>query len=709
MTTYKTASMMSRFRQDTSTKVKRSMSLRRLTSIGISGIVLALILSLVGILIAAHVSKTQAHDNRFVFTAHGDHGAYDDPAFPSIVASGSPTPVPATPATITRTPRAAPSPTQTTPATLTPAPSPGENTAMVRLAPVADAYVYSSKPDANYGTSAKLRTDSSPDTRSYVKFDVQGVDGTVTRAILRIYANSASNSGYNVSGVSDSSWTELALTYNNAPPVGEIIGSSGPIVASTWTTVDVTVLVAGNGSLSLALTPIDTRAISFSSHEGENPPELTIIFTGQTPESIQAPTRTPTSVPTNTPTATSTRTPTRTPTSIPTNTPTATSTRTPTRTPTSVPTNTPTATSTSIATPTPMSIPQGEDSYSEFQPKPPYYASFFYLWYQQPNTDGTWGYWNDYGNNPPQSWFSHYLPDYRPGVSDPASELYSSMNYDVFKWQVSKLAEARQEVAIASWWGPGRKEDIALQTIVNTYMLRADNPYPDLRWCIYYEPEGYADVSVDTLVASLEYIKSTLVSSPAYLKVDGRPVIFVYGGANDTPGTMTQRWKQANAQLGDYFYVVLKVYPGYSSDVNQPDSWHEYAPSRRSGIVGSYSAFVSPGFWLDDGSSSPRLPRSLSEFETAVISMVNADVTWKLVETWNEWGEGTSVEPGDQVIETSSGQEAPDPNGTEFGNAYIDILNAHLPPLESGNTPAAVFTQRGLSILGLNRSGESGR
>jgi hypothetical protein len=658
MTTHRIVSMTSRFRQDKLTRVKRSTSPRRSASGCIGGIVLALILSLVGIRTSAHVSRTQAQDDSFVFTAHGDHGTYDDPDFLSIVASGSPTPLPTAPATVTRTPRAAPSPTQTTPATLTPAPPPSGNAAVTSLAPVADAYVYSSKPEANYATSTHLRTDGSPDTRSYVKFDVQGIDGTVTRAILRIYANSASNTGYNVNRVSDNSWTEVALTYNNAPPVGEIIGSSGPIVASTWTTVDVTALVAGNGSLSLALTPIDTRAISFSSREGEYPPELTITFTGQTPESTQLPTTTPTR----------------------------------------------------ISTPTPTSVPQGSGSDTEFQPKPPYYASFFYLWYQQPNTDGLWSYWNDYGNTPPQSWFSHYLPDYQTDVFDPASELYSSLNYDVFKWQVSKLAEARQEVAIASWWGPGRKEDIALQTIVNTYMLRADNPYPDLRWCIYYEPEGYADVSVDTLIASLEYIKSTLASSPAYLKVDGRPVIFVYGGANDTPGTMTQRWKQANDQLGNYFYVVLKVYPGYSSDVNQPDSWHEYAPSRRSGIFGSYSAFVSPGFWLDDGSSPPSLPRSLREFETAVISMVNADVTWKLVETWNEWGEGTAVEPGDQVIETSSGEEAPDPNGTEFGNAYVDILKAHLPPLESENAPeAAIFTQRGLSLLGLNQSGESGR
>ena len=321
---------------------------------------------------------------------------------------------------------------------------------------------------------------------------------------------------------------------------------------------------------------------------------------------------------------------------------------------------------------------------TDFQPTAPYHASFFYLWYQQPKTNGKWSYWNDHGNNPPHSWFSYYLPDFKEGVFDPTSELYDSKDYEVFKWQVAKLAEAKQEVAIASWWGPGTKEDDVLQAFVNNYMSRIDNPYPNLRWCIYYEAEGYDDESVDTLVAHLEYIKSTLVSSPYYLKIDNRPVIFIYAGANDSPGTMLQRWKQANDRMGRYFYVVLKVFPGFEAEVNQPDSWHQYAPAERSKIHGSYSAFVSPGFWMDDRNSAPKLPRRLGEFETAVIQMVNANVTWKLVETWNEWGEGTAVEPGQKVIRNSNGDEVYDPNGPEFGNAYIDILNRHLPPLELG-------------------------
>ncbi len=61
-----------------------------------------------------------------------------------------------------------------------------------------------------------------------------------------------------------------------------------------------------------------------------------------------------------------------------------------------------------------------------FQPTPPFYTTFYYPWYQTPQIDGGWRYWQDNGNNPPATWFSHFLPDRDPTAFDPATELYSS-------------------------------------------------------------------------------------------------------------------------------------------------------------------------------------------------------------------------------------------------------------------------------------------
>ncbi len=325
----------------------------------------------------------------------------------------------------------------------------------------------------------------------------------------------------------------------------------------------------------------------------------------------------------------------------------------------------------------------GGTASTAFQPSAPYYATFYYQWYKTTKTDGSWSYWSDHGNNPPNTWFSHFLPDSNTGSFDPANELYSSNDYNNFKWQVSKMAEAKQEVAIASWFGPGTKEDTAFNNVINSFMARSDNPYPNLRWAMYYEDEGFADPSIATIVADLNHIKTKFAGSPYFLKVGGKPVVFVYGSAADEPGTMTQRWKDANTQLGNSFYIVLKLFAGYTSNPNQPNSWHQYAPAVRSGTHSPHSSFVSPGFWLNDGVSAERLPRNATEFENAVKTMVGANATWKMVQTWNEWGEGTSVEPGEKV-RTVSGKDEPDPTSAPFKNLYVDILNRNLPSLEQG-------------------------
>jgi len=327
-----------------------------------------------------------------------------------------------------------------------------------------------------------------------------------------------------------------------------------------------------------------------------------------------------------------------------------------------------------------------------FQPTAPYYATFYYMWYQNQTTDGAYSYWPDQGNNPPNTWFSHYLPDSNTSSFSPSTELYSSNDYNNFKWQMTQMAYAKQEVAIASWWGqPPRKEDKAFKNIITDFMARSDNPYPNLRWAMYYEKEGFADPAVSEITSDLNYILTTYKNSPYMLKIGGKLVMFVYADAGDIPGTMTQRWKDANAAVGNAFYVNLKVFPGFATDPNQPSSWHQYAPATRSGAHSPYSDYVSPGFWLDDNVSPVRLVRDLSAFQIGVTSMVATNDTWKLTETWNEWGEGTSVEPGNQVrLNTSTGKEEIDPNGTTFGSAYVDVLHNTLPALEAGTGAGGV-------------------
>jgi hypothetical protein len=111
----------------------------------------------------------------------------------------------------------------------------------------------------------------------YLTFNIQGVNAPVARVQLKIYANSATTVGCKVFAVPDVGWVERSITYNTAPPLGNQVGSIGSFRGSSWITIDVTPLVTGNGTFSLAITGLNATAVSLASREsGTFVPQLII-------------------------------------------------------------------------------------------------------------------------------------------------------------------------------------------------------------------------------------------------------------------------------------------------------------------------------------------------------------------------------------------------------------------------------------------------
>ncbi|MDJ0269144.1 MAG: hypothetical protein NXY59_01085 [Aigarchaeota archaeon] len=164
-------------------------------------------------------------------------------------------------------------------------------------------------------------------------------------------------------------------------------------------------------------------------------------------------------------------------------------------------------------------------------------GTFFYPWYGA----GEYRHWREAGHTPPATWASNYLPDIDPATFNPARELYDSRDYEVFKWQVVAMKRAGIQFVIVSWWGIGEYEVEVFRLILKDYMKRSDNPYPSLLWAIYYEREGYGDPSISQLERDIRYILDNYAQDPNYLKVNGKPVIFVYGEGDDTFGYVN-RW-----------------------------------------------------------------------------------------------------------------------------------------------------------------------
>jgi len=299
------------------------------------------------------------------------------------------------------------------------------------------------------------------------------------------------------------------------------------------------------------------------------------------------------------------------------------------------------------AEPTRLSMVDGSALHNaDPSPSSPIRAAFYYQWF-------------------PEGWRQNGTFPYT--VDTPTAGLYDSGSPATIAAQVRSMRYGNIDAAIVSWWGPGQKSE---QIRVPALMAGAGKVDPSFRIALYYEKDGTGNPTIDELKADLGYITIHYAGQPNYLRIDGRPVLFVYD-ADDGDCAVADRWRAAN--VNDAFYLDLKVVPGYSHCVAQPDGWHQYAPAEPTSAVADLSASsgafsISPGFAPVPGSSGsgttrPFLGRDASRWALDIRRMVASGTRWQLITTFNEWGEGTAVESADQWA-TSSGQ-----------GAYLDALH----------------------------------
>ena len=79
--------------------------------------------------------------------------------------------------------------------------------------PAADTFVIATNASKNFGAATTLKVDVTPDTRGYLRFQVD-VSAPVVDATLRLYSPAGSSVGVSVRPVADVTWGELAVTYS---------------------------------------------------------------------------------------------------------------------------------------------------------------------------------------------------------------------------------------------------------------------------------------------------------------------------------------------------------------------------------------------------------------------------------------------------------------------------------------------------------------
>ncbi|MEV0807786.1 DNRLRE domain-containing protein [Micromonospora sp. NPDC050200] len=163
--------------------------------------------------------------------------------------------------------------------------------------PVADTYVNNGSASTNYGTSTQLGVDNSPVKRMFLRFSVSGLTEPVTGAKLRIHTDDVvgaeSPSGGTFKAMTNTTWSETGVTWNNQPAIdGVTLATLGSVARNAWYEVDVTKLVTGNGTFSIGVTSSNNDGADYDSREGGATAPQLIVTTGPAPSPTPTPTAT---------------------------------------------------------------------------------------------------------------------------------------------------------------------------------------------------------------------------------------------------------------------------------------------------------------------------------------------------------------------------------------------------------------------------------
>ena len=136
--------------------------------------------------------------------------------------------------------------------------------------PTDDASILMDKGSGNFGLDGQLKVDGDSGVyNSLLRFDLASVEkGTVTRAILRLYAVDGSPSGGTFISTKETEWSQYTVTWNTAPAAdGVVLTTLEEVTPYKWYEIDVTEITQGGEPISIRIAPSHGNRCAYSSKE----------------------------------------------------------------------------------------------------------------------------------------------------------------------------------------------------------------------------------------------------------------------------------------------------------------------------------------------------------------------------------------------------------------------------------------------------------
>ncbi len=251
---------------------------------------------------------------------------------------------------------------------------------------------------------------------------------------------------------------------------------------------------------------------------------------------------------------------------------------------------------------------------------------FYYPWYGTAQRDGSFAHWAQRDHAPPNDIAAGYYP---------AQGLYSSSDAVVVGRQMDQIASIGVREVAVSWWGRGSAEDGRLPLVV------AQAKAEGLEVAVHVEP--YHGRSAESVGEDIAYLRDLGVSTFYVYQPQDEPSA-EWARLNDALSGVT-----VFAQTGLAGRAAAGHFDGlYTYDLltfGGPTFRRICAQAHAAGLLCAPS--VGPGYDARRGSGDPRVKprRNGATYDAMWKSLFSAGADGVTITSFNEWHEGTQIEP----------------------------------------------------------------
>jgi len=321
-----------------------------------------------------------------------------------------------------------------------------------------------------------------------------------------------------------------------------------------------------------------------------------------------------------------------------------------------------------------------------------------------------------------QSLRGHLQPGQYPHIGD-----YNSRDSATIESHIDQSHQGNIEFWALSWWGPGSAEDRTLRQHLLVHPRASE-----LQYAIHYESTGrfgpFENPDFSSLVPDFRHLADHYFSRDDYLRIDGRPVVFLYVtrayfNSPESRDALAALRATMQAEYGynpfivgddvfsanvdmqraalwdaltdfDVYGTALQNHGSRSAALASLDDVYDSALAAADALGTGFIPTASPGF-NDSGvrEGHPAAPRYLVDepdpVEGSLFSRMLTDVAVPhvdarvdkllMINSFNEWHEDTQIEASNMAPATSQD----DSGGQEFtqgfaypgyGQLYLELL-----------------------------------